>query len=181
MKPRDQHRHIPPAAELIPRHWTPEQALAAFELLDQLRDLVCNAIAGKSKAACASNSAPMPARPPIRRSDLLCCRTPLRFSISAAHRTKGSTPPKSSVAPSLALDTTRADPISEHPENRASQPKSRGFRKPLTAYPPVNTAGKLNLAPHAAWPCLWRLVLVSSIKVCGEGQPDDDTNTASQT
>ncbi|MEO5861681.1 MAG: hypothetical protein ABIQ03_04375 [Burkholderiales bacterium] len=40
MKPCDQHRHIPPAAELIPRHWTPEQALAAFELLDQLRDLV---------------------------------------------------------------------------------------------------------------------------------------------
>ena len=107
------------------------------------------------QAACASNSAPMPARPPIRRSDLLCCRTPLRFSISAAHRTKGSTPPKSSVAPSLALDTTRADPISEHPENRASQPKSRGFRKPLTGatrnWQPV-TVVHLNPAQRTANP-----------------------------
>jgi hypothetical protein len=28
--------------QIIPDHWTPDQALAVFELLDLLRDLVCD-------------------------------------------------------------------------------------------------------------------------------------------
>lgn len=42
---------------------------------------------------------------------------------------------------------------------------------PLAAYPPVNTAGTLNLARHAAWSYLWRLALVSSIRFAVKGNP----------
>ena len=34
-------RDCPSAEPLIPNDWTPEQAVAVFEMLDQLRDIVC--------------------------------------------------------------------------------------------------------------------------------------------
>ena len=50
---------------------------------------------------------------------------------------------------------------------------------PLVAYREINTAGALNLARQAASAGVRRLVFVSSIKVCGEGQerPDEDAYT----
>jgi hypothetical protein len=35
-------RHYPENVQIIPDNWTPEQALAVFELLDLLRDLLCD-------------------------------------------------------------------------------------------------------------------------------------------
>ena len=53
---------------------------------------------------------------------------------------------------------------------------------PLAAYRAVNTAGTLNLARQAASAGVRRLVFVSSIKVCGEGQvqPDEGAYTEGQ-
>lgn len=39
-KPRRLPAHLEPLTVDIPRTWTPEQALALFELLDELRDTV---------------------------------------------------------------------------------------------------------------------------------------------
>jgi len=33
--------HLPPFTVEIPRYWTPEEALAVFELIDDLRDKLC--------------------------------------------------------------------------------------------------------------------------------------------
>jgi hypothetical protein len=34
--------HYPENIHIVPDYWTPEQAMAVFELLDLLRDLVCD-------------------------------------------------------------------------------------------------------------------------------------------
>ena len=35
-------RHYPHNIQLIPDDWTPDQALAVFEMIDLLRELVCD-------------------------------------------------------------------------------------------------------------------------------------------
>ena len=40
-EPSDLPAHLRPLAVDIPRTWTPEEALAVFELIDELRDKIC--------------------------------------------------------------------------------------------------------------------------------------------
>ena len=49
-KPRRLPSHLEPLTIEIPRTWTPEQALALFELLDDLRDTVCSLYAEQMQA-----------------------------------------------------------------------------------------------------------------------------------
>ncbi|MFZ0019236.1 MAG: hypothetical protein WAL10_18055 [Acetobacteraceae bacterium] len=40
-EPSDLPAHLRPLAVEIPRTWTPEEAFAVFELIDELRDKIC--------------------------------------------------------------------------------------------------------------------------------------------
>jgi hypothetical protein len=40
-KPSQPPAHLRPLTVEIPRTWTPEEALAVFELIDELRDKIC--------------------------------------------------------------------------------------------------------------------------------------------
>ena len=40
-EPSQPPAHLRPLTVAIPRTWTPEEALAVFELIDELRDKIC--------------------------------------------------------------------------------------------------------------------------------------------
>ena len=40
-EPSQPPAHLRPLTVAIPRTWTPEEALAVFELIDELRDMIC--------------------------------------------------------------------------------------------------------------------------------------------
>ena len=55
-EPSDLPAHLRPLAVEIPRTWTPEEAFAVFELIDELRDKICALCLGLLRICFASNA-----------------------------------------------------------------------------------------------------------------------------
>ena len=60
-EPSDLPAHLRPLTVEIPRTWTPEEALAVFELIDELRDKIC-ALYTRSTTGSASRATRRPSR-----------------------------------------------------------------------------------------------------------------------
>jgi hypothetical protein len=50
-EPAQPPAHLRPLTVAIPRTWTPEEALAVFELIDELRDKICALYNARGRAA----------------------------------------------------------------------------------------------------------------------------------